>query len=265
MYEHTSLQWRPNGRDSVSNHQPHDCLLNCLFRRRWKKASKLRVTGHCAGNSPGTGEFPAQMASNAEMFPFDDVIMLRSPKWQPRWAMLQNMTRVRRFIIHSLKDPCIPLTTMRHIYGIVLITWSLAIFHQISSTILNDVICPTRSFPLFRIRSYCLRAPPVIFIDLLSVRISRHQINYPIGCLANKTKSIDSYRDICILSSTSHSMRMYIFINIVNTLWQHCACYPINLLIRIMYTPFKLHLLSKVLPIFVGHFLTFNLDSVSDP
>ena len=31
-----------------------------------KKTSKLRVTGLCAGNSPGTGEFSAQMASNAE-------------------------------------------------------------------------------------------------------------------------------------------------------------------------------------------------------
>ena len=31
-----------------------------------KKASKLRVTGLCAGNSPETGEFPAQMASNGE-------------------------------------------------------------------------------------------------------------------------------------------------------------------------------------------------------
>ena len=58
------LQWRHNGRDSLSNHQPHDCLLNRLFRRRSKKTSKLRVTGLCAGNSPG--EFPAQMASNAE-------------------------------------------------------------------------------------------------------------------------------------------------------------------------------------------------------
>ena len=28
--------------------------------------SKLRVTGLCVGNSPRTGEFPAQMASNAE-------------------------------------------------------------------------------------------------------------------------------------------------------------------------------------------------------
>ena len=61
-----SLQWRHNGRDSVSNHQPHDCLLNRLFRRRSKKTSKLRVTGLCAGNSPGTGEFPAQMASCAK-------------------------------------------------------------------------------------------------------------------------------------------------------------------------------------------------------
>ena len=61
-----SLQWRHKGRDSVSNHQPHDCLLNRLFRRRSKKTSKLRVTGLCAGNSPMTGEFPAQMASNAE-------------------------------------------------------------------------------------------------------------------------------------------------------------------------------------------------------
>ena len=61
-----TLQWRHNGRDSVSNHQPHDCLLNRLFRRRSKKTSKLRVTGLCDGNSPGTGEFPAQRASHAE-------------------------------------------------------------------------------------------------------------------------------------------------------------------------------------------------------
>ena len=61
-----TLEWRHNGLDSISNHQPHDCLLNRLFRRRSKKTPKLRVTGLCEGNSPGTGEFPAQMASNAE-------------------------------------------------------------------------------------------------------------------------------------------------------------------------------------------------------
>ena len=61
-----TLQWRHNGRDSVSNHQPHHCLLDGLFRRRSKKTWKLRVTGLCARNSPVTGEMPAQMASNAE-------------------------------------------------------------------------------------------------------------------------------------------------------------------------------------------------------
>ena len=61
-----SLRWRHNGHDGVSNHQPHHCLLNRLFRCRSKRTSKLRVTGLCAGNSPVTGEFPAQMTSNAE-------------------------------------------------------------------------------------------------------------------------------------------------------------------------------------------------------
>ena len=54
------------GTDSVLNHQPLHCLLNRLFGCRSKKTSKLRVTGLCVGNSPGTREIPAQMASNAE-------------------------------------------------------------------------------------------------------------------------------------------------------------------------------------------------------
>ena len=62
----TSLQWRHNGHDSVSNHQPYHCLLSRLFRHRSKKNSKLTVTGLCAGNSPVTGDFPAQRARNAE-------------------------------------------------------------------------------------------------------------------------------------------------------------------------------------------------------
>ena len=61
-----TLQWHHNGHDSITNNQPHHCLLNGLFRRRSKKTSKLCVTGLCAGILPGTGEFPAQMASNAE-------------------------------------------------------------------------------------------------------------------------------------------------------------------------------------------------------
>ena len=61
-----TLQWRHNELAGVWSNQPYDCLLNRLFGRRSKKTPKLYVTGLCAGNSPGTGEFPAQMASNAE-------------------------------------------------------------------------------------------------------------------------------------------------------------------------------------------------------
>ena len=63
----SALQWLRNERDGVSNHQPHHCLLNRLFRRRSKKTTKLHVTGLCVGNSPVIDEFPAQRASNAEI------------------------------------------------------------------------------------------------------------------------------------------------------------------------------------------------------
>ena len=70
-----ALLWRHNGSDGVSNHQPRHCLLNRLFRRQSKKASKLRFTGLCAGDSPVTGEFPHKGPATRKMFPFDDVII----------------------------------------------------------------------------------------------------------------------------------------------------------------------------------------------
>ena len=67
QYDTMPLQWRHNEHDGVSNHQPRDCLLKHLFKAQLKtKPSKFRVTGLCEGNSPVTGEFPAQRASNAE-------------------------------------------------------------------------------------------------------------------------------------------------------------------------------------------------------
>ena len=69
------LHWRHNGQDGVSNHQPHGCLLNYLFRRRSKKASKYRVTGLCVGNSPGPVNSPHKGPVTRKMFPFDDVII----------------------------------------------------------------------------------------------------------------------------------------------------------------------------------------------
>ena len=60
-------QWRHNECGGVSYHWRLDCLLNRLFKRRSKKTSKGSVTGRCKGNSPVTGEFPTQRASNAEI------------------------------------------------------------------------------------------------------------------------------------------------------------------------------------------------------
>ena len=59
------LQWRHNERNGASNRQRHDCLLSRLFWCRSEKTSKLRLTGLCEGNSPVTGEFRAQRASDA--------------------------------------------------------------------------------------------------------------------------------------------------------------------------------------------------------
>ena len=67
MSRNGALQWRHNDHDGVSNHQPHGCLLNRLFRRRSKKISKLRVTGLCEGNSLGT--------VTQKILPCDDVLM----------------------------------------------------------------------------------------------------------------------------------------------------------------------------------------------
>ena len=66
VYANT-LHWRHN--KGVSN-----CLLIRFFRA--KEISKPRVAGLCEGNSPGTGEFPAQKwPVTRKMFSFDDVII----------------------------------------------------------------------------------------------------------------------------------------------------------------------------------------------
>ena len=60
--EWETLQWRHNGHDSVSNHQPHDCLLNRYSgtdQRKHQSSASLAFEFF----SPG---FPAQRASNAE-------------------------------------------------------------------------------------------------------------------------------------------------------------------------------------------------------
>ena len=70
------LHWQHNELHGISNHQPHDCLLNRLFRRRSKKTSKLRVNGFCEGNSSVIWyAIRLKGPVTRSMFPSDDVMI----------------------------------------------------------------------------------------------------------------------------------------------------------------------------------------------
>ena len=60
-----TLQWRNNGHDGVSNHQPSDCLFN-----RYSGTDERNIKAPChwpsCGEVTGTGEFPEQGTSYAE-------------------------------------------------------------------------------------------------------------------------------------------------------------------------------------------------------
>ena len=70
-----SLRWRHNGHDSVSNHQPPDCLLSRLFRRKSKKTSKRPSLAFVRWIHRGPVNSPHKWPVTRKMFPFDDVIM----------------------------------------------------------------------------------------------------------------------------------------------------------------------------------------------
>ena len=70
-----SLQWRHNGRDSVSNHQPHECLLNCLFRRRFKKNQSSASLAFVRGIHRWPVNSLHKGPVTRKLFPFHDVIM----------------------------------------------------------------------------------------------------------------------------------------------------------------------------------------------
>ena len=68
-----TLQWRHNGRDGVSNHQPHYCLLNRLFKAQIKE--NIKAPRHW----PLWGDSRHKWPVTRKMFPFDDVIMIWIP------------------------------------------------------------------------------------------------------------------------------------------------------------------------------------------
>ena len=71
-----SSRWRHNGSDGVSNHQPHDCLLNRLFRRISKKTSNSALLVFVRGIHWWPVNSQHKRPVTRKLFPFDDVIML---------------------------------------------------------------------------------------------------------------------------------------------------------------------------------------------
>ena len=66
------LQWRHDERDGVSNHQPHDCLLNRLVRAHQSPASLAFVRGIYRWPT----NFSYKRPVTRKIFPSDDVIMI---------------------------------------------------------------------------------------------------------------------------------------------------------------------------------------------
>ena len=110
------LRWRHTWRDGASNHQPPDCLLNRLFRRRSKKTSKLRVTGLCAGNSPGPVNSPHKWPVTRKMFPFDDVIMPRGLLFISGWSWFSLTMGMLRVVFEIIVGAAQNLPLLRQYY-----------------------------------------------------------------------------------------------------------------------------------------------------
>ena len=70
-----SLQWRHNGRDGVSNHQPLDCLFNRLFRCRSRKHQSSASLAYVRGIHRWPVNSPHKGPVTREMFPIDGAIM----------------------------------------------------------------------------------------------------------------------------------------------------------------------------------------------
>ena len=75
------LQWRHNERDGVSNHQPHDYLLNCLFGCRSRNTSTLPSLAFVWVIHQWLVKSPHKWPVTRKMFPFDDVIMTALSKF----------------------------------------------------------------------------------------------------------------------------------------------------------------------------------------
>ena len=73
-------QWRHNGCDGVSNHKPHHCLLNRVFRSRAKKRQSSASLAFVRGIHRWPVNSPHKLSLTRKMLSFDDVIMKMPPE-----------------------------------------------------------------------------------------------------------------------------------------------------------------------------------------
>ena len=95
------LQWSHIGRDGTSNHQPHNCLLKRLFRRRYIKHQNSASLAFVRGIHRWPVNSPHKWPVTRKMFPIDDVIMTWRRSSQCRalcyqWAQV-DITPVKLF------------------------------------------------------------------------------------------------------------------------------------------------------------------------
>ena len=84
---HRALQLRHNKHDGFSNHQPRDCLLKRLFRRRSKKNHSSASLAFLRGIHRWHVNSPHKWPVTRKMFPFDDVIMRPSDAYTCQWTV----------------------------------------------------------------------------------------------------------------------------------------------------------------------------------
>ena len=86
LQQFLSLQWRHNGHDGVSHHQPQDCLLNRLFRRDQRKHQSCASLAFVGGIHQWPVNSPHRWPVTRKMIPFDDVIIWNFPQVHPTGA-----------------------------------------------------------------------------------------------------------------------------------------------------------------------------------
>ena len=102
-----SLQWRHNGCDGVSNHQPHDCLLNrysCGDKRKHQSSASLAFVW---GIHRSPVNSPHKWPVRRKMFPFDDVIMFDSILLWFGTSLFSHNFRVASFPLGQSSDSLI--------------------------------------------------------------------------------------------------------------------------------------------------------------